>query len=116
MRIPTNETVVYMSEDRPSATASGRQPRNWLARLSQVLQIEPKDREELLDMLRDARKRELFDADSLHMIEGVLEVSEMQARDIMIPRSQMDVVERDASLAEILPLVIESAHSRYPVI
>jgi len=105
-----------MSEDRPSATASGRQPRNWLARLSQVLHNEPKDREELLELLRDARQNDLLDADSLHMIEGVLEVSEMQVRDIMIPRSQMDVVARDASLAEILPLVIESAHSRFPVI
>ncbi|HEY0721016.1 MAG TPA: transporter associated domain-containing protein [Gammaproteobacteria bacterium] len=105
-----------MSEDRPSATASGRLPRSWLERLSQVLHHEPKDREELLHLLRDARQRELLDADSLHMIEGVLEVSEMQVRDIMIPRSQMDVVERDATLAEILPLVIESAHSRFPVI
>jgi len=104
-----------MSEDRPSATASGRH-RNWLERLSQVLQIEPKDREELLELLRDAHQRELLDADSLHMLEGVLEVSEMQVRDIMIPRSQMDVVERDASLTEILPLVIETAHSRFPVI
>ncbi len=105
-----------MSEDRPSVTAPGRQPRNWLERISQMLQIEPKDREELLELLRDARQRELLDADSLHMIEGVLEVSEMQVRDIMIPRSQMDVVERDASLSEILPLVIETAHSRFPVI
>jgi magnesium and cobalt transporter len=105
-----------MSEDRPSATASGRQPRSWLDRLSQALHHEPKDREELLELLREARQRELLDADSLHMIEGVLEVSEMQARDIMIPRSQMDVVARDATLAEILPLVIETAHSRFPVI
>jgi len=105
-----------MSEDRPSVAAPGRQPRNWLVRLSQVLQIEPKDREELLRLLRDARQRELLDADSLHMIEGVLEVSEMQARDIMVPRSQMDVVERNATLQEILPMVIESAHSRFPVI
>ena len=105
-----------MSEDRPSATASGRQPRKWLERLSQALHLEPKDREELLELLRHARQRELLDADSLHMIEGVLEVSEMQARDIMVPRSQMDVVARDASLAEILPLVIETAHSRFPVI
>ncbi len=105
-----------MSEDRPSATAPGRLPRSWLERLSHALHLEPKDREELLHLLRDARERELLDTDSLHMIEGVLEVSEMQARDIMIPRSQMDVVARDASLAEILPLVIESAHSRFPVI
>lgn len=77
---------------------------------------EPQDREQLVELLRDAEQRNLLNPDALSMIEGVLQVSEMQVRDIMIPRSQMDVIERDATLAELLPLVIDAAHSRYPVI
>jgi len=66
--------------------------------------------------LRDASKRGLLDSDALAMIEGVLQVAEMQVRDIMIPRSQMVVVERDADPRSYLPVIIESAHSRFPVI
>ena len=77
---------------------------------------EPKDREQLVELLRDAQQRDLLDPDALAMIEGVLQVAEMQVRDIMIPRAQMTVVERDASLDKILPVIIESAHSRFPVI
>ncbi len=94
--------------------ASGQ--RSWLERLGQVLGGEPKTRQELIEILREAQQRHLLDADALAMIEGVLEVSEMQVREIMIPRSQMVVVERDASLDEILPIITESAHSRFPVI
>ncbi len=90
--------------------------RSWLERLGQVLGGEPKTRQELIEILREAQQRHLLDADALAMIEGVLEVSEMQVREIMIPRSQMVVVERDASLDEILPIITESAHSRFPVI
>ncbi len=90
--------------------------RSWLERLGQALSGEPKSRQELIEILREAQQRHLLDADALAMIEGVLEVSEMQVREIMIPRSQMVVVERDASLDEILPVITESAHSRFPVI
>ncbi|MGE0081722.1 MAG: HlyC/CorC family transporter [Thiohalomonadaceae bacterium] len=105
-----------MKEDRPSTAADERPHRSWLERLGQVLQAEPRDREELIEILRDAYRRGLMDADALSMTEGVLAVSEMQVRDVMVPRSQMAVVERDASLKEFLPTIIESAHSRYPVI
>ncbi len=90
--------------------------RSWLERLGQALSGEPRNRQELIEILREAQQRHLLDADALAMIEGVLEVSEMQVREIMIPRSQMVVVERDASLDEILPVITESAHSRFPVI
>lgn len=102
-----------MSEDRTSE--EGR-PRNWLERLGQMLQSEPKDKEDLLQFLTEAQQRALLDHDALRMIEGVMEVSEMQVRDIMIPRSQMEVIEREASLADFLPIIIDSAHSRFPVI
>ena len=90
--------------------------RSWLDRLSKVLLGEPRDREQLVTLLRDAESRNLLDADALAMIEGVLAVSELRVRDIMVPRSQMVVVPRDQRPEEFLPLIIESAHSRFPVI
>jgi len=97
-------------------TNNGTSSRSWLERLSFALLGEPKDREQLVELLRDAQQRELLDPEALTMIEGVLQVAEMQVRDIMVPRAQMAVVERDAALDQILPIVIESAHSRFPVI
>ena len=87
-----------------------------IERLSAFLTREPEDREELLDLLRGAFERKLLDADALSMIEGVLQVSEMTVRDIMIPRAQMDVISQDDDPEAFLPLVIETKHSRFPVI
>lgn len=101
-------------EDRPSNSLTSS--RSWFERLGNVLMREPKDREQLVELLRDAQQRNLLDADALDMIESVLQVSEMQVRDIMIPRAQMAVVSRDLSADEILPVVIEEGHSRFPVI
>ena len=103
-------------QSRSAASKEGGQPSTWLERLSQALLIEPKDRDQLASLLRNAQQRNLLDADALSMIEGVLEVSEMQARDIMIPRSQMSVVRQDVPPEEFLPVILESAHSRFPVI
>lgn len=100
-----------MNEDR-----SDHGHRSWLERLSLALLGEPKDREELLEMLRDAQQRDLLDLDALAMMEGVVQVSESQVRDVMIPRSQMVVVEQDWSVERLLAEVIESGHSRFPVI
>jgi magnesium and cobalt transporter len=102
--------------DRPSGAVQEGRPRNWLERIGQILASEPRDKEELLQMLKDAQQRNLLDREAVGMIEGVLDVSEMQVRDIMIPRSQMEMIERDATLAEFLPIIIDSAHSRFPVI
>ena len=101
-------------DDRPSSDTA--QHRSWFDRLSQALLREPKDREQLVELLRDAQRRNLLDADALGMIESVLQVSEMQVRDIMIPRAQMDVVSRDAGVDEIIAFVVDSGHSRFPVI
>jgi magnesium and cobalt transporter len=87
-----------------------------LERLSAFLTREPEDREELLALLHGAYERKLLDADALSMIEGVLQVSEMTVRDIMIPRAQMDVVSAEDDPAEFIPLVLETKHSRFPVI
>lgn len=87
-----------------------------LERLSHFLLREPEDREQLVDLLHSAYENNLMDADSLAMIEGVLQVSEMQVRDIMIPRSQMDVIDITDPPEVFIPHVIETAHSRFPVI
>jgi magnesium and cobalt transporter len=87
-----------------------------LERIGAILMREPEDREQLLELLQSSYERNLMDADALAMIEGVLQVSELQARDIMVPRAQMDVVDITDAPAVFLPKVIESGHSRFPVI
>jgi len=94
----------------------GSEQRSWLERLGLFLSGEPEDREDLLVFLRDAQKRHVIDPEALSMIEGVMQFSELRVRDIMVPRVQMVVVAQDADLETIFPLVVESAHSRYPVI
>jgi magnesium and cobalt transporter len=89
---------------------------SWLERLSALLMREPEDREQLIELLHSAYERNLMDADALAMIEGVLQVGEMQVRDIMIPRSQMDVVDINHTPEQFLPQVIEAAHSRFPAV
>ena len=88
----------------------------WFERVTQFFQNEVKNQEQLVEVLQEAKKNDLLDQYSLMMIEGVMQVAEMQVRDIMIPRSQIVVVERDVDLKTILPTVIDSAHSRFPVI
>lgn len=88
---------------------------SFLERISSLLLREPEDREQLLDLLQRAHERELLDADGLSMMEGVLQVGELSARDIMIPRSQMDLIDVADEVSAIVPLVIEAAHSRFPV-
>jgi magnesium and cobalt transporter len=87
-----------------------------LERLSAFLTRAPDDREELLALLHGAFDRKLLDADALSIIEGALQVSEMTVRDIMIPRAQMDVVSIDDDPAQFIPFVIETRHSRFPVV
>ncbi|MGH8599657.1 MAG: HlyC/CorC family transporter [Burkholderiales bacterium] len=88
----------------------------WLERINSLLTREPEDRDQLLALLHSAYERTLLDADALAMIEGVMQVSELAARDIMIPRSQMDVIDIHESPDAFIPLVIQTAHSRFPVI
>jgi magnesium and cobalt transporter len=87
-----------------------------LERLGALLMREPEDRNQLIELLQRSYERNLLDADALAMIEGVMQVSEMQARDIMIPRSQMDVIDIGDAPEKFIPWVIETSHSRFPVI
>lgn len=86
-----------------------------LERLSAFLLREPEDREQLVQLLHGAYENNLLDADALSMMEGVLQVSERQVREIMIPRAQMDVIDISLSPEAFIPFVIETAHSRFPV-
>lgn len=89
--------------------------RSWLERLSHVLLREPQDREQLIELLHNAKQHQLLDSDALHMIEGVLQVSEMQVRDIMIPRAQMITIDANCQPSDAIPIIIEAGHSRFPV-
>jgi magnesium and cobalt transporter len=88
----------------------------WLKRITQSMSGEPRDLGELIEDLREASERGLFNGDALVMLEGVLAVADMQVRDIMVPRAQMVFVERDESPEKLVQLVVESGHSRFPVI
>jgi len=103
-----------MSDDKPPSRAP--QQKSLIDRIGHFLSGEPKDQDELLDMLKDAHEKHLLDAEALAMIEGVLHFSKMRVRDIMIPRIQMQVVSKDESLQSVFPIALEYGHSRIPVI
>jgi len=105
-----------MAHDESSQSENGSAARSLLERLSHALLGEPANRAELIEILRDAAGRDLIDREALDMIEGVLQVSDMQVREIMVPRGQMDVVDFSRPPDEFLPVIIESGHSRFPVI
>ena len=90
--------------------------KSWMERIGQIMGGEPQDREDLLEILREAEEKHLLDKYALKMLEGVLQVSEQRARDVMVPRKKMIVIKKDASLKEVYPVVIEYGHSRFPVI
>ena len=102
-----------MSEDQSS---NGSGSKTWMGRISKVFSSEPRDREELKELINESCEKGILDAEAVAMIEGALAVSEMQVRDAMVPRSHMVVVSLDTSVDQFLPLVLESGHSRFPVI
>ena len=104
-----------MSDDN-SQTSQGSSGKTWLGRITQMLQGEPQNREELAEVIADAQVRDVIDPETKEMIEGVLGVSELKVRDIMIPRSQMITLEVDAPLEEVIPMMVDSTHSRFPVV
>ncbi len=102
-----------MTEESPNLGSP--RGKSWLDKLTQAFAGEPRDREALMRIMRDAQRRGLLDAEMQTMMEGMLQIAEMQVRDIMIPRAQMVMVSRDASIEQILPVVLESGFSRFPV-
>lgn len=100
-----------MSEDRSS---NGQ--KSWFGKITQAFAQEPKSREELLETLRGAHQNELLDGEALAIVEGAIQVADLQVRDIMVPRSQVMSIRADQTPREFLPAIISAAHSRYPVV
>ena len=90
-------------------------PKSWIDKITQVFSDEPTDTKSLLELLRNAEQDQVLDADALGIIEGALQVSSMQVRDIMIPRSQLAIVPAKLPANEIIELVTKASHSRFPV-
>ena len=109
-----------MSEEYPSSGTSvdkhEKHEKSWLDKVLHAFSAEPKSRDELLEIIKDAANNHLLDQEALSIIEGALDVSSLQAREIMVPRSQIIAIRIDDTPQEFLPLVIESGHSRFPVI
>lgn len=103
-----------MSEDNPHS--SNGSSRNWLEKIVQTLSGEPKNREQLVEVITEAEQRDVINPETREMIQGVMEVNQMRVRDIMIPRAQMVTIEIQQSSEAFLPLMLESAHSRFPVV
>lgn len=105
-------------DEHPSGVkpAEKSQHRSLFERLTALISPEPENRAELLEVLHDAHERNLIDADALLMIEGVFQVSDLSARDIMVPRSQMDVIDIQKPIDSWMPDVLSTAHSRFPAV
>ena len=102
-----------MSDDQ-SSNGSGR--KSWVDRIGKAFSNFPRNRGELKELLQQTFNEGVLDADALAMMKGALDVSEMQVRDAMIPRSQMVVVPNNEDIQSFLPQIIESGHSRFPVV
>ena len=99
-----------MSEDR-----SGHSSKGWLEKLTHAFSDEPRTREDVIALLYEAGESGILDQEALSIVEGAMQVSDMQVRDVMVPRSQMTVVNMEQSPREFMPLIISTAHSRFPV-
>ena len=102
-----------MSDDK---VGPEQEEKSWLEKIADVFSGEPKSRDDLHDILAKAERNEIIDRDALRIMEGALHVGDMQVREIMVPRAQMELIKADAPLEKILPVIIGSKHSRYPVI
>jgi len=105
----------YPADVQPSGARPAKTSKSLFERLSGMLRREPEDRDDLKALLEDAHERDLLDAEAHAMIAGALTVSELTAADVMVPRSRIDALDISRPLAELLPFVIEAAHSRFPV-
>ncbi len=103
-----------MSDDNPHS--GNGSPKTLMEKIVQLFTGEPQNKEQLVEVLNDAEDRELIKASTKQMLEGVLEVSNMRVRDIMIPRSHMVTIDIEQTVEEFLPIVLSSGHSRFPVV
>ncbi|MBG6247546.1 MULTISPECIES: CNNM family magnesium/cobalt transport protein CorC [Enterobacterales] len=106
-----------MSDDHSQSNDSPSPKKGFFTlMLNQLFHGEPKNRDDLLELIRDSEQNELIDPDTLDMLEGVMDIAEQRVRDIMIPRSQIITLKKNQSLQECLDVIVDSAHSRFPVI
>lgn len=105
-----------MSDDNPHPSSNNSSSKSFLDKMVQAFTGEPKNQDELVEVLNDAQDRELIKPETKQMIEGILGVSNLRVRDIMVPRAQMITLDINDTLADSLPTIIESGHSRFPVI
>ncbi len=108
--------MITMTDDPTSSSVQRHQDKSWLHKLVQAFSAEPKSRDELLEVIKEAANNKLLDQEALNIIEGALDVSSRQARELMIPRTQIVAIRIDETPKEFLPKIIESGHSRFPVI
>jgi magnesium and cobalt transporter len=106
MKTPTSGDKIKFKKNRQA----------WLTRVHQVFKQGPRNRKQLIEILYYAKQRNLLNAQALKMLEGVLQISDIHVRDIMVPHAKITVIHEKAHLSELLPMVIESGHSRFPVI
>lgn len=102
-----------MSDDK---SGHEHEEKSWLEKIADIFSGEPKSRDDLHDILVEAERNEIIDRDALKIMDGALHVGDMQVREIMVARAQMEVIKAEAPLEKILPIIISSKHSRYPVI
>ncbi len=106
-----------MSEDNPhSSNGSSATNKGWLDKISQIFKDEPQSKADVVDVIEVAAENDLIDQSTKSMIDGVLEIADLRIRDIMIPRSQMITLDLEDSPEQFIPAMIESGHSRFPVV
>ncbi len=105
-----------MSDEHSNHSTTEKHEKSWLDKLLHAFSAEPKSRDELMEIIKDAADNQLLDQEALTIIEGAMDVSSLQAREIMVPRSHIVAVRIEDSPQEYLPQIIESGHSRFPVI
>ncbi|HGJ5875678.1 MAG TPA: CNNM family magnesium/cobalt transport protein CorC [Arsenophonus sp.] len=105
-----------MSDNHPTNNDNALSKKSFFGRLNQLFHGEPKNRDDLVELIRDSEQKDVIDPDTREMLEGVMNISDERVRDIMIPRSQIVTLKRNQTLDECLDVIIDSAHSRFPVI
>ncbi len=105
-----------MTEDQSRKDSDTDNQKSWLSKLANLFTDEPQNREDLIKILQEAHNNGFVDVDALNMMKGALKVSELQVRQVMVPRAQMVVIPQTSSIEDILPIIVESGHSRFPVV
>ncbi len=105
-----------MTEDQSRKDSDTENQKSWLSKLANIFTDEPQNRDDLLEILKEAHENGLLDIDALNMMKGALKVTDLQVRQVMIPRAQMVVIPLTSNIEEVLPIIVESGHSRFPVV